>query len=138
LEVGCVDLLVVDDDNDVSETLREVLELEGYTVRVAADGQQGLEQLLVRYPDLVLLDVEMPVMTGPQMAYRMFLDDLGREDIPIVLLTGVPDLQLVAASVGTPYFLEKPYTLEQLLVVLNRALRERRPPDRSHLQAAPY
>jgi CheY-like chemotaxis protein len=136
--VSSIDLLVVDDDNDVSETLREILELEGYTVRVAADGQQGLEQLLVRYPDVVLLDVEMPVMSGPQMSYRMFLDDVGRENIPIVLLTGVPDLQLVAASVGTPYFLEKPYTLEQLLVVLHRALEERRPPDRSHLPAAPY
>ena len=136
--MGTIDLLVVDDDNDVSETLREILELEGYTVRVAGDGQQGLEQLLVRYPDLVLLDVEMPVMTGPQMAYRMFLDDLGREDIPIVLLTGVPDVRLVAAGVGTPYFLEKPYTLEQLLAVLGRALVERRPPDRSHLQSAPH
>jgi DNA-binding response OmpR family regulator len=134
--VGSVDLLVVDDDTDVSATLREILEVEGFTVRVADDGQQGLDQLLVRYPDLVLLDVEMPVMSGPQMAYRMFLDDLGREQIPIVLLTGVPDVQTVAATVGTPYYLQKPYSLEQLLSLLGRALTERRPPDRSHLRHA--
>jgi DNA-binding NtrC family response regulator len=132
------DLLVVDDDLDIAETLSDILRCEGFGVRVAHSGQEGLDALLGGYPDLVLLDVEMPGMTGPAMAWHMFLDDLGREEIPIVLLAGVPDLREVAAAVGTPYFLEKPYTLDRLLVMLERALRERRPPDRSHALLQPH
>jgi DNA-binding response OmpR family regulator len=124
------ELLVVDDDEDVAEALTDVLAAEGYQVRVARDGQQGLDALNVRYPDLVLLDVEMPVMSGPAMAYRMFLEDVGRENIPIVLLAGVADLRGIAANVGTPYFLEKPYALDRLLALLSLALRERRAPIR--------
>jgi DNA-binding response OmpR family regulator len=124
------ELLVVDDDEDVAEALTDVLAAEGYRVRVARDGQQGLDALNVGYPDLVLLDVEMPVMSGPAMAYRMFLEDVGRENIPIVLLAGVADLPGIAANVGTPYFLEKPYALDRLLTLLSLALRERRAPIR--------
>jgi DNA-binding response OmpR family regulator len=124
------ELLVVDDDEDVAEALTDVLAAEGYRVRVARDGQQGLDALNGGYPDLVLLDVEMPVMNGPAMAYRMFLEDVGRENIPIVLLAGVVDLRTVAANVGTPYFLEKPYALDRLLGLLSLAMRERRAPIR--------
>jgi DNA-binding response OmpR family regulator len=122
------DLLVVDDDADVGDMLADVLRDEGHTVRVARDGAQGLKVLAERLPDAVLLDVEMPLLTGPEMALRMFLDDCGQEDIPIVLQSGVKDLIAVAALVNTPYFLTKPFTVEEMLTVLGRALLERVPP----------
>src|SRR5262245_17217709 len=124
------DLLVVDDDDDIVATLGEVLGAEGYGVRSAANGEEGLKQLSVRFPDVVLLDVEMPIMDGPAMSAQMLIADCGRESIPIVLLTGVADSQRIAARVGTPYVLEKPYTLDRLLELVERALRERTPPRR--------
>jgi FixJ family two-component response regulator len=78
--------------------------------------------------DLVLLDVDMPRLTGPQMAYEVFLMDVGREKIPVVLLSATLDLPRVAAAVGTPYFLAKPYPAEDLLQLIARALVEREPP----------
>jgi CheY-like chemotaxis protein len=65
--------------------------------------------------DLILLDVEMPRLTGPEMAYRLFVLDAGKEKIPIVLLSANLDLPRVAATVvGTPYCLAKPYPIDDL------------------------
>jgi DNA-binding NtrC family response regulator len=122
------DVLVVDDDADVAETLAEVLRAEGHEARVARDGLQGLEKLHARRPDLILLDVEMPKLTGPEMAYEMFVRDAGLEKIPIVLISAILDLRAVAALVKTPYFLPKPFLLGDVLALIARALRERRHP----------
>ncbi|HEY3355562.1 MAG TPA: response regulator [Polyangia bacterium] len=121
-------LLVVDDDADLAAVLAEVLRAEGHCVRTAIGGEEGLRSLNEKLPDLVLLDVEMPGMTGPTMAVRMFLHDHGAEYVPILLASGVPDLHRVASAVGTPYYVSKGFQIPELLDVLGRALRERRPP----------
>jgi len=122
------EVLVVDDDMDIGDLLALLLRDLGHGVRVARNGEEGLSLCYAQKPDLVLLDVEMPVLTGPQMALRIFLHDMGYEEVPIVLLSGVVDLKQIAAMVGTPYFLAKPYDLESLLPVIDRALAERVPP----------
>jgi DNA-binding response OmpR family regulator len=122
------DLLLVDDDRDIADTLAEFLSEQGHHVRIAANGADGLRLLDERYPDVVLLDVEMPVLDGPRMAHGMFLHNLGQERVPILFLSGVADLERVAAQVGTPYYLPKPFSLDRLLEMLARALRERAAP----------
>ena len=76
------ELLLVDDDEDATEVLTDVFEGQGYRVRVAHNGQEGLALLEQGYPQMVLLDVEMPVLSGPDMAMKMFLANMGRENIP--------------------------------------------------------
>src|SRR5580692_8241456 len=122
------DLLVVDDDPDLAESLASLLEAEGHEVRTARNGQEGLELVSQRQPDLVLLDVEMPLLTGPEMSYQMFIHDVGQEEIPLVLLSGVTNLLEVAETVGTPYFLPKPCAFEAITRVVAAGLTERRPP----------
>jgi len=125
------DLVIVDDDPEHLDLLAELMVGEGHAVRYGYNGEDGLRLVLERRPDLVLLDVEMPVLGGPGMAYRMFVHDLGLEDVPVVLMSGVMDLAAVARGVGTPYFLAKPYRYGQLLAMIERALEERiapRPP----------
>ncbi|HEX8107184.1 MAG TPA: response regulator [Kofleriaceae bacterium] len=122
------DLLIVDDDVDTAELLGEALALGGHRVRIAHDGMVGLRELSVRMPDAVLLDVEMPNLDGPGMALQMFVRNCGLERIPIILLSGVLDLERVAARVGTPYFLSKPYALGAVRALCDRALAERTPP----------
>ena len=87
--------------------------------------KHGLRELAHRIPDVVLLDVEMPLLNGPDMAYQMFIHNCGLECIPIVLLSGIASLTDVAARVGTPYYLEKPYSLGAVLSMCERALAER-------------
>jgi DNA-binding NtrC family response regulator len=119
------ELIVVDDDMDIGDMLAYILRREGHAVRVARNGAEGLVLLDKRLPDAVLLDVEMPVLTGPEMAMRMFLHNCGQEAIPIVLQSGVKDLRAVAALVRTPYFVAKPFTIDEMLTMLARALAER-------------
>jgi DNA-binding response OmpR family regulator len=122
------DLLIVDDDVDAALTLADILRSDGHAVRTAFDGGEGLTLLRDKQPDLVVLDVEMPVIDGPKLARLMFLHDLGLEDVPILLCSGVLDLRTTAAIVGTPYFLAKPYRLDALLRLLDVALSERASP----------
>ncbi|HEY8209511.1 MAG TPA: response regulator [Myxococcaceae bacterium] len=121
-------LLLVDDDLDMVDAFADVLRAEGHSVRMATNGREGLARLAEEKPDLIICDVEMPIMSGPDMAMEIFLGDAGRELIPILLSSGVVDLPRVAARVGTPYFLGKPFTFQQLTDLLARALAERRPP----------
>jgi DNA-binding NtrC family response regulator len=120
-------LLLVDDDHDVAAVLTLILQ-EQHTIRTAHNGEAGLRLLNEFAPDLILLDVEMPVLDGPSMAIRVFLHDAGRELIPIVLISGVANLERVAERIGTPYYLLKPVDVEPLLELVERALAERRAP----------
>jgi DNA-binding NtrC family response regulator len=121
-------LLIVDDDLDVSGMLAFVLEAEGHAVRTANDGAQGLEMVRKPHPELVVLDVEMPILDGPGMALQMFIEDCGLDEIPIVLVSGYADLPKIAQRVGTPYVLPKPFDVDELLSVIQLALTERRAP----------
>ncbi|HLH30371.1 MAG TPA: response regulator, partial [Terriglobia bacterium] len=103
----------------------QILQLRGHTVRMAADGEAGLRALQEHLPDLVILDVEMPVLDGPSMANRMFVHNLGLENVPVVLMSGVFDLPGVAARVGTPYFIAKPFDIPKLMGLIDRVLAER-------------
>jgi CheY-like chemotaxis protein len=123
--IDMADVLVVDDDQFIAQTVADILLGEGHTVRIGENGADGLRLLAERLPDLVFLDVEMPMLTGPEMAHRMLIEDAGRELIPIVLLSGVANLRPVAELVGTPYVLGKPCDLDDLLETAARALTER-------------
>jgi CheY-like chemotaxis protein len=122
------DLLVVDDDPDVGELLVDLFTIAGHGCRVAHNGQEGLDLVAVRAPDLLLLDVEMPVLDGPEMAYRLYMRDAGDEKIPIILVSGCVELSSIAATVGTPYYLTKPTSFENMQRLVDRALVERIPP----------
>jgi CheY-like chemotaxis protein len=122
------DLLVVEDSPDIAELLCALLDQRGNTVRLARNGIEGLQALDRRLPQLVISDVDMPVLDGPAMIYRMFVADLGRENIPVVLMSGTERLPEVAATLGTRYFIAKPFDLPDLLHLIDRALVEAVPP----------
>jgi DNA-binding NtrC family response regulator len=118
-------VLVVDDNHEVAAPLIMFLELEGHEVRYADSGETGLTAIRERIPELIFLDVEMPELSGPEMAYRLIVEDSGKEDTPIILLSGVGTLEQVAEKIGTPYFMAKPFGLSELKTLLDRALTER-------------
>jgi CheY-like chemotaxis protein len=123
-----VDVLVVEDDDDVAMLMEAFLEDGGHRVRIAPDGESGLARLTERFPDVVVMDVEMPLLTGPAMAARMRAENAGRESIPVVLVSGATRLPQIADEVGTPYCLGKPFAPSALLALVERAARERLAP----------
>jgi CheY-like chemotaxis protein len=122
------DVLIIDDDIDSAEVLGAIARGLGHDVRIAYNGEEGLELAKRQRPDVALLDVEMPLLDGPGMAVQMLIYDMGLEHVPVVFLSGVPNLRDVAARVGTPYFLTKPYGYKQVVALIERALSERRSP----------
>ena len=125
-------IVLIDDDDDIRETMADLLAMEGHDVRAARNGVEGLQALDDHFPQLVVTDVEMPVLDGRAMVYRMFVENCGRENIPVILVSGTPDLRDIAAALGTPYYLAKPFPLEALNATIGRALTEAipaRPPS---------
>ena len=123
-------ILLVDDDRDIVGIFGEIFRAEGHQVRTAHTGEEGLLALRAApLPDVVVLDVDMPVLGGPGMAHQMLLHDAGEEKIPVVLMSSRHDLPQIAGRMGTPYFLPKSGDIVRFLAMLGRALRERHAPS---------
>jgi two-component system alkaline phosphatase synthesis response regulator PhoP len=83
-------ILLVDDDPDFVEAVKVIVESGGYDVRVAYDGKEGLEAVAEEKPDLIVLDVMMPVMNGHEACAEL-KGDPETAEIPIILLTAVAE-----------------------------------------------
>ena len=83
-------ILVIDDERAIRNTLKEILEFEGYTVEVAENGRQGLEKALAGVYNLIFTDVKMPEMDGLEFltAYHNGVQQVGGEDVPVVMISG--------------------------------------------------
>jgi CheY-like chemotaxis protein len=83
-------VLLVDDDPDFVEAVKVIVQSGGYDVRVACDGKEGLEAVAAERPDIIILDVMMPVMDGHKTCASL-KGNKETADIPIILLTAVAD-----------------------------------------------
>ena len=111
-------ILLVEDEFKVSKIYREHLERAGYNVFVAHDGQEGLMMAKNSLPDIILLDIIMPVMDGIEMLKKLKADS-GLASIPVVILTNLDTTEGVEAALkagGTNYLIKSNYSLAQLEV----------------------
>src|SRR5215211_3349179 len=116
-------VLVVDDERAVRDSLRRALELEGYVVELAADGEEALERLAQNgEPDAVVLDILMPRMDGLEVCRR-----LRREGhrLPVLMLTARDEVddRVAGLDAGADDYVTKPFALEELLARLRALLR---------------
>jgi DNA-binding response OmpR family regulator len=109
-------VLIVDDDERMREYVRVNLEMEGYTVREAGDGEEGLQVLEESTPDLVLLDVMMPGVDGWEMLRRV-QERHGVGTIPVIMFSGKVDEPAAeeAAKRGAQGFIGKPFNPQELI-----------------------
>jgi CheY-like chemotaxis protein len=110
-------VLIVDDEVSIVEALAEILAWEGFSVHTAGNGELALEQLARARPDVVLMDVMMPVMGGIEAA-QAIKSNPQTADIPIVIMTAGP----VPDGVDGSLAVRKPFELAALLRVIRRAL----------------
>jgi len=115
-------VLVIDDDEDILELVRFVLEGEHYAVATATDGRKALAAVATTMPDLILLDMKMPVMDGKQ-----FADELRRlhdETAPIIAVTAAEDARKRALEIGAAGWIAKPFELAEVVRVVDAHLGE--------------
>jgi DNA-binding response OmpR family regulator len=118
-------VLVVEDDDEIAQTLQRSLRLEGYEVRIASDGVSALDDAHAFLPDLVVLDLGLPRLDGIEVARTLRASD----DVPILMLTARDALEARVEGLdsGADDYLVKPFERQELLARL-RALLRRRPP----------
>jgi two-component system response regulator MprA len=116
-------ILVVDDEPAVRESLRRALELEGYEVELAADGEEAVARLEQNgQPDAVILDILMPGMDGLEVCRRL---RAARNQVPVLMLTARAevDSRVAGLDAGADDYLPKPFALAELLARLRALLR---------------
>ncbi|HXA41372.1 MAG TPA: response regulator transcription factor [Candidatus Solibacter sp.] len=127
-------VLVVDDDSHIAAALRRALIYEGYAVDVAPDGAMALNRARERMPDLVVLDVMLPGMSGVEVCERL----RAAGDVPILMLTAKDATadRVLGLDSGADDYLVKPFAYEELMARIRALLRRQAPRTRKVLRYA--
>jgi two-component system phosphate regulon response regulator PhoB len=121
------EILIIEDDRSLADVLAYNLRQEGYEVHMAYDGMDGLTQAQTRTPDIIILDLMLPVMDGKEVCRRIRSDPQMR-DVMILMLTAKADEsdQLVGFSLGADDYVTKPYSVKVLIERIKALDRRRR------------
>ena len=114
-------ILVVEDDRNISELIRMYLEKEGFEVRLAYDGGKAVEEYDKRAPDMVLLDIMLPVMDGWAVCSKIRETD----KTPIIMLTAKGETidKVAGLEMGADDYIVKPFEMKELLARVHAVLR---------------
>ena len=114
-------ILVVDDEKTLRETLAESLEIEGFTVVQAADGREAVESFRRHHPDLILLDLMLPELSGTEVCLIV----RSESDVPILMLTAKSAEvdKVVGLELGADDYVTKPFSFRELLARIRALLR---------------
>lgn len=127
-------ILLVDDDAEILRGLSVRLRAQGYTITTAADGKAGLEAASCNRPDLIVLDINMPVMDGFTMLAHLREDDALKETPVVMLSANVSEkMKREALKRGAQYFVQKPYDPQKLIATLKAAIAD--PAERAEICA---
>lgn len=122
--MGKAKILVVEDDRSLADVLDYNLRQEGYETFVANDGQDGLNQSKLRDPDLVILDLMLPVLDGLEICRRIRADPVTKQQLVLMLTAkGEETDQMVGFSVGADDYVAKPFSVKVLLERVKALLR---------------
>jgi CheY-like chemotaxis protein len=106
-------ILVVDDEFDMTGTIRAILEGEGYRVETCADGREAIARVKSARPDLIVMDVMMPIMNGFEALHEI-RHTTGLDSVPVVLMSSV-DVGVKREEYRWQAFLNKPFSLDLLI-----------------------
>jgi two-component system response regulator MprA len=128
------EVLVIEDDEAISDLLRRGLTYEGYKVSVAHDGNSGLLMARDAPPDLVVLDLMLPGLDGLEVCRRLRAAD----DVPILVLTarGTVSDRIAGLDSGADDYMVKPFSIDELLARVRALLRRQGPPEEKELRYA--
>jgi len=122
-------ILIVEDEKKIARFLELELMHEGYEVETAGDGRTGLERALNWKPDLMILDLMLPELSGIEVCRRLRHES----DLPIIMLTAKDDVsdKVMGLDMGADDYMTKPFAIEELLARIRVGLKKRRISDQS-------
>lgn len=113
------DVLVVEDEAYLCDLVADVLEAEGHTARTASNGLEALERVAERKPQIIFLDLMMPIMDGWEFI-RTLRANVEWRDIPVVVVTAVYDVKRTQQETGAIAVITKPFDIDQIADVVSR------------------
>ena len=128
-------ILIVEDEKKIARFLELELEHEGYEVDTAEDGRTGLEKALTWKPDLMILDLMLPELSGIEVCRRLRHES----DLPIIMLTAKDDVsdKVMGLDMGADDYMTKPFAIEELLARIRVGLKKRQPVAQNALNYSP-
>lgn len=123
-------ILIIEDERPIAELLSYNLKREGFEVTTAGDGQEGLRRATTQLPDLVILDLMLPVIEGLEVC-RQLRNSARTRDIPILMLTarGEEVDEIVGFQLGADDYVTKPFKLKPLIQRIKALLRRKQAPE---------
>jgi two-component system LytT family response regulator len=120
-------LLVVEDDKDIRESLQDILELVGYKVSTANNGREAFDSILANLPDLVLCDIDMPILDGFELLMTINQRLKGEIIPPFIFLTAKVEMQNIrqGMGLGADDYILKPFNHNELLNIIRLRLNNR-------------
>ena len=117
-------ILIVEDERKIARFLELELQHEGYEVETAGDGRTGLEKALTWKPDLMILDLMLPELSGIEVCRRLRHES----DVPIIMLTAKDDVsdKVMGLDMGADDYMTKPFAIEELLARIRVGLKKHR------------
>ncbi|MEM7816478.1 MAG: response regulator [Candidatus Aenigmatarchaeota archaeon] len=121
-------ILVVEDETNITKIITSRLNASGYDVICAYDGEQALYKLTIEKPDLIILDIMLPVLSGYEVCYKIRKDETYKDysSIPIIMLTAKSELDDMKTGLdrGADAYITKPFKAETLISVIKSLLGE--------------
>ena len=116
-------ILIVDDEINIVQTLQDRLEVNGYRVITACDGREGLQKAMAEKPDIILLDIIMPIMDGHEMLEHLRKTE-EIKDTPVIILSARSQTQDIGRAniCGIDDYIVKPFDLNELLEKIEKVL----------------
>lgn len=127
-------ILVIDDEKDILDLMTEILSEEGYEIETASDGAEGFEKMHQVLPELVILDMNMPGMSGMEVYYKIYNSAKQRPMFPVLAVTGRSDLESLFRELNVDGYMTKPFKVDALIEEVNLIFRKRYgrlPPQKS-------
>lgn len=123
-------VIIIDDEFGIAELLQAVLVDEGHDVLTASNGKHGLELVEGQTPNIIFLDLMMPVMDGAAVLQRLSKSAELR-DIPVVMMSSIPEASVAQRCEGYMMFLRKPFSVFQVIDIVNKLV----PPEPAHSES---
>lgn len=118
-------ILIIDDATELAESLSMLFETHDYEVTIAHNGKQGLKKLENYEPDLILLDMDMPIMGGIEFYHTFLAQNNGTSPYPILVFTGRESLESLFKDLDVDGFMSKPFDFDALIKKVNQIFSDR-------------
>lgn len=117
-------ILIIEDEKDLAEMMKEVLTEAGFVVSMAGDGLEGFRSVSEKHPDLVLLDIHLPKMDGLTVLKKI-RENVNGKDLPVIILSNVSDISSVSDAMGGEvydYLIKTDWELKDVVLKVKKTL----------------